>query len=122
MTLGVPVVCFVLFLALSSIAIFAPRRLPSTAALAELKTRAPLITLERSEAIRPKPLIAWPAELDPRAGDADPAVRIALAGELAACRGGWARELVIAALAQEPDPSVRAALAAARAAHESYGA
>jgi len=122
MTLGVPVVCFVLFLALSSIAIFAPRRLPGSAAPAEIPAFARLAALKPIAAIRPEPALSWPARLDPRADGADPVVRRALAAELAACRGRWARDLVVVALAEELDPAVSAELAAARATHESYGA
>jgi len=102
MMLGIPVFCFVCFLALSSIAIFAPRRAPAAAA----------VRLDRPEPARVA-AIAWPAQLDPRAAGAEAAVRLALARELGACRGRWALDTVTQALAEEPDPRVAAALAGA---------
>jgi|GEM_PF-4691430 hypothetical protein len=96
MTLGIPVACFVCFLAFSSIAIFAPRRPPAVSV--------------RAAAVN------WPAQVDARAAGAGVAVRLALARELGTCRGRWARDTVAAALAEEPDAAVGAALADALAA------
>jgi hypothetical protein len=90
MTFGIPLACFACFLAFSSIAIFAPRRAPAVAARATA--------------------ILWPAQVDPRAAGAGVAVRLALAHELGTCQGRWALDTVTAALAEEPDAAVSAAL------------
>jgi len=95
MTLGVPVACFICFLAFSSIAIFAPRREPA----ASVRAAA----------------VMWPAQLDARAAGAGVAVRLALARELGTCEGRWARDALTAALAEEPDAAVAAVLADALA-------
>jgi hypothetical protein len=108
MTLGIPIFCFVCFLALSSIAIFAPRRAPAVA-VTRFERPAPVAPV-------PRAAVAWPETLDARAAGADAAVRLAMARELGACRGRWAFETVAQALAEEPDPAVAAALADALAA------
>jgi hypothetical protein len=108
MTFGISIFCFACFLAFSSIAMFAPRRAPAAATV----RRAP-------QPIAPEPVriatVAWPAAVDARATGAEPAVRLALARELGTCRGRWAYETIVVALAEEPDPQVRAALAEAHA-------
>jgi len=88
MTLGFPVLCFLAFIALSSLAVLAPRH-----------------------AAPSQPL--WPLQLDASASGADPALRSALACALGTCRGAWARTLVNAALREERDPGVQDALAGA---------
>jgi len=106
----IPVFCFACFLALSSIAIFAPRRAPATLAV-RLAPPAPVRIAG----------VAWPAHVDPRAAGADASVRLALASELGACRGRWAVDTVVAALGEEPDPRVAAALADALASIRAAG-
>jgi hypothetical protein len=102
MTLGIPIVCFICFLALSSIAIFAPRRVPVAA--------SPLIAaVESARTVA----VAWPALVDPRAAGADGALRSALARELGTCDGSWAVATIATALAEEPDPAIAEALAEA---------
>ncbi|MGB8265372.1 MAG: hypothetical protein WCE44_03540 [Candidatus Velthaea sp.] len=108
MTLGIPLLCCLLFLAFSSVAVFAPRRLPPSAG-------AVAFPVDLESAPSAGNGVSWPARLDARACGADADLRIALAGELAACRGAWAHELLQAALAEETDPRVRPALADALA-------
>jgi hypothetical protein len=102
MTIGIPVFCFICFLALSSIAMFAPRRVAAS-----------VTRVEQVAPVKVAPL-AWPGLLDVRAAGADVAVRSALARELATCSGRWALDVIAAALAEEPDAGVAALLAQAR--------
>ena len=113
MTLLVPLLCFGMFLALSSVAIFAPR--PTPAGNADV--RVPATEPRERTAIRSAS--RWPALVDPRAEGADAPLRLLLARELGTCGGAWAHRVVSAALGDEPDAGGGLALREALAAIES---
>jgi len=85
--------------ALAAVAIFAPHRLPAPSSAVS--------ALLLPTAAEP----AWPRCIDPGIVDCDATARIDLVAGLAALATPWASALLRQALAEDPDPRVRAAAA-----------
>ena len=99
MSAQVPLILLTIGTALGALALFAPARAPAAP-----KVSAFIAPLE--------PAPQWPMCVDPRAAGCDATARVDLAEALAALDSAWAAAVLRQAIDDEPDPAVRAAIAA----------
>jgi hypothetical protein len=127
LTMHIPMLLALLGTALTAVVIFAPSRVPAPATMSFSPPPAPP-AFERWEPHPPEPATAsvdaaaWPGLIDRRASGCDAAARRGLVEALASVRTPWSDAILSAALDDEPDPSVRAAVAAALGVTARYGA
>jgi hypothetical protein len=127
LTLHIPMLLALLGTALMAVVIFAPSRVPAPPTISFSPLPAPS-AIERWEPLPPEPASAaepapaWPALIDRRASRCDAAARLGLVEALASVRTPWAEAILYAALEDESDPSVRAAVMTALGAATRYPA
>ena len=125
LTLHIPMLLALLGTALMAVVIFAPSRVPVPATMSFSPPPAPS-AIERWEPFQPEPAGAaehaptWPALIDRRASGCDAAARLRLVEALASVRTPWSEAILYAALEDESDPSVRAAVVTALGAPTRY--
>ena len=107
MTLHLPTLLILTGGALTAVAIFAPHKLPPPSPAVSALLMPPDVV----------PL--WLQRIDPAAFACDPAARIDLVDALAAVRSPWAEGILRQARADDPDPRVRSAAAAALSSNQS---
>ena len=127
MSVGLPTLLALTGTALMAVAIFAPYRLPPPTPI------EPVLRATEENAVPPAPeagisaTIApasgptWPALIEPAARSCDATARLDLIDGLRTIDSPWSREILIAARAEENDPAVRSAIAAALACGASSG-
>ncbi len=115
LTLHIPMLLALLGTALMAVVIFAPTRVPAPVTMSFSPPPAPP-AIERWAHHQTEPVPAsvdtpaWPALIDRRAADCDVAARLGLVDALASVRTPWSDAILYAALDDEPNPSVRAAV------------
>ena len=110
LTVGMPMLLALLGTALMAVVIFAPSRIPAAATVSFAPPLMPP-AVEHWERSSSEP--AWPLSIDARAVACDASARIELVRALGTLRSPWAESILRRALAEEADPGVRAAAAAA---------
>ncbi|MDP9105313.1 MAG: HEAT repeat domain-containing protein [Candidatus Eremiobacteraeota bacterium] len=129
LTVQIPMLLALLGTALMAVVIFAPSRVPVPVATSFAPPAPPPFeqwepcrfeqweppAIDEAVAVA-QPAVgtaAWPALVDARASGCDATVRLGLVEALGAVRTPWAETILRHALDDEPDPTVRDAVAAA---------
>ena len=111
LTLHTPMLLALLGTALMAVVIFVPSRVPAAATVSFSPPASPSATARTP---------AWPTLIDRRASGCDAVARLDLVEALASLRTPWSEAVLHGALDDEPDPAVRAAVAAALGATTRY--